>query len=129
MAERLSLPVVSRAIAYHLDGMTLTVTRQLEQGLDVVAVDLPAVLALSGEVTTPRYPSFKQVIAGKKKPVEVVSPTADLGIPADVLGAAGARTTVLTQVPAPRRHGGVIVEDDGHAHERLLAFLISRGLV
>ena len=120
VGERLGFPVASRAVAFVLDVDRLTVTRQVEQGTQVVEVELPAILALSGEVNTPRYPSFKDVIAGKKKPIDQVT------IASSVIAAG---TTVLSIESAPPRVRGVVIEDDGQAHERLVDFLAQRGLV
>ncbi len=120
VGERLGLPVASRVVDYVLRDRRLTVTRQIEQGSEVVEVELPAVVALSGEVNVPRYPSFKDVVAAKKKPIDVVETAPDGPV---------AGTTVLSLEPAPVRTGGIVVEDDGHAHERLLEFLIERGVL
>ena len=120
VGERLGLPVVSRAMDYALHDRRLTVTRQIEQGSEVVEVGLPAIIALSGEVNVPRYPSFRDVVAAKKKPIDQVAPALD-GL------AAG--TTVISWELAPARTGGIVIEDDGHAHERLLEFLIERGVL
>lgn len=120
VGERLGIPVASRAVAFALDADRLTVTRQIEHGLQMVEVELPAVLALSGEVNTPRYPSFKDVIAGKKKPIDQVAPT---------LGEATSGTSVLSIEAAPARAGGTVIEDDGQAHEQLVDFLAQRGLL
>lgn len=129
VGEHLRFPVISRAIDAALVDGVLTVTRQLETGLDVVEADLPAVLALSGEVNNPRYPSFKGVIAAKKKAVEVLRPGAGVEICSNTVGAAGSGTTVLSITEAPRRERGIVVEDDGHAHERLRDFLRERNLL
>jgi len=120
VGERLGFAVASRAVDFVLDADRLTVTRQIEQGTQVVEVALPAVLALSGEVNTPRYPSFKDVIAGKKKPIELLTMT-------DCTVTAG--TMVLSVEPSPARTRGIVIEDDGQAHVQLIDFLTQRGIV
>lgn len=129
VAERLDLPVVSRAVDYSVADGLLTATRQMEQGLDVVEVRLPAVLALSGEVNTPRYPSFKDVIAAKKRPVVVVSVGNGLALDVARVGAAGARTTVRAIAEPPRRGAAAVIVDDGSAADQVLAFLRDRSLI
>jgi electron transfer flavoprotein beta subunit len=128
LGERLGLPVLSRAVEVTVAGGRLGATRQTETGVHAAETSLPAVLALSGEVCLPRYPSFRDVIAAKKKTVEVLTP-ASLGLAAADLGASGSRTRVLAAAPAPARGSAELVEDDGHAHERVVDFLVERRLV
>jgi len=129
VAERLELPLVSRAVEYAVGDRVLTATRQMETGLDVVDVRLPAVLALSGEVNTPRYPSFKDVIAAKKRPVDVVVAGDGFQVDVNRVGIAGARTTVRALSEPPRRDAGVVITDDGSGADQLLAFLRDRNLI
>ena len=129
VAERLDLPVVSRAVDYAVADGVLTATRQMEQGLDVVEVRLPAVLALSGEVNTPRYPSFKDVIAAKKRPVVVVAAGDGLIVDVARVGVAGARTTVRAIAEPPRRGAATVIVDDGSAADQVLVFLRDRSLI
>jgi len=120
VGERMGVPVVSRAMDYSLQGRRLAATRQVEQASEVVEVDLPAILALSGEVNVPRYPSFTDVVAAKRKPIDVVAPPPGLVV---------AGTTVLSLEAAPVRSRGVVVDDDGHAHQQLIGFLVERGVL
>lgn len=129
VAERLGLPVISRAISYAVADRVLTATRQMEHGLDVVEAPLPAVLALSGEVNTPRYPSFKDVIAAKKRPVVVLAAGDGLSVDVTRVGVAGARTTVRAIAEPPLRGAAVVIVDDGSAADQVLAFLQDRSLV
>ncbi|GAB6987238.1 electron transfer flavoprotein subunit beta/FixA family protein [Nocardioides pyridinolyticus] len=128
LGERLGLPVLSRAVEVTVADGRVRVTRQTEQGLHQAEAELPAVLALSGEVCVPRYPSFRDVIAAKKAVIETVTP-AELGVPESELGAAGSRTRVLAAAAAPARGLAEIVVDDGHAHERVVEFLAQRRLL
>lgn len=128
LGERLGLPVLSRAVEVAVAAGRLRATRQTENGLHEAESALPAVLALSGEVCLPRYPSFRDVIAAKKAVVETVTPAA-LGVPESELGVAGSRTRVLATAAAPTRGQAEIIEDDGHAHERVVDFLARRRLL
>ncbi|GAA1136462.1 electron transfer flavoprotein subunit beta/FixA family protein [Nocardioides aquiterrae] len=128
LGERLGLPVLSRAVEVTVADGRVRATRQTESGLHRAEAELPAVLALSGEVCVPRYPSFRDVIAAKKAVLETVTP-AELGVPESELGAAGSRTRVLAAAPAPARGEAEIIEDDGDAHERVVDFLAQRRLL
>jgi electron transfer flavoprotein beta subunit len=129
VAARLDLPVVSRAISAEVAHGRLTATRQMEFGLDVVEADLPAVLAISGEIAAPRYPSFRDVIGAKKKTVEVLELGSGIDVPAERVGAAGSRTTVLGIRATPPRGTRTIIHDEGDAHVQLAAFLRERRLL
>lgn len=128
MGERLGMPVLSRAVEVSVVDGRLRAIRQTEIGIDAVAAGLPAVLAISGEICLPRYPSFRDVIAAKRKVVDLATP-ASLGLTGLEMGEERVRTRVLDVASAPVRGQAEIVEDDGHAHERVVEFLKERRLV
>ncbi|MEX2658291.1 MAG: electron transfer flavoprotein subunit beta/FixA family protein [Acidimicrobiales bacterium] len=106
------------------DG-TAKVDRQTEAGYDEVSAPLPAVISVTAGVVEPRYPSFKGIMAAKSKPVDSLT-VADLGIPADQVGAAGARQEIISVSPAEERQAGEIIEDDGESHLKIVQFLESQ---
>jgi electron transfer flavoprotein beta subunit len=128
VAQLLGLPSVTfaRNVAYADDK--LTVERQTEAGYDDVQVPLPALVTVTAGVVDPRYPSFKGIMAAKKKPVEELTLT-DLGLEASVVGVAGARQEVVSVTPAPARAAGELVVDEGDAHERIVSYLEQLKLV
>jgi electron transfer flavoprotein beta subunit len=122
IAELLGLPAVTFAKEISIDGGVAHVKRQTELGYDEVECPLPAVISVTAGVVEPRYPSFKGIMAAKSKPVDTVS-VADLGLDAAQVGWAGAGQDIVDISPAPARQSGEKVEDDGTAHERIVAFL------
>ncbi|HET9690965.1 MAG TPA: electron transfer flavoprotein subunit beta/FixA family protein [Acidimicrobiales bacterium] len=122
VAELLGLPSVSFSKKVAIEGGTLKADRQTENGYDSVEVPLPALISVTAGVVEPRYPSFKGIMAAKGKPVEQLT-VADLGLEAGQVGAAGSRQEVVSVQPAESRSAGEIVEDEGDAHERIVAFL------
>ena len=70
IAEVLGLPSVTFAKHIEVDGGTLKVSRQTEDGYDEVTCPLPAVVSVTAGVVEPRYPSFKGIMAAKSKPVD-----------------------------------------------------------
>src|SRR6202042_1795453 len=95
LAERLGVPQVSLASKVEVDGSTLRIHRQQDYGYDKVESSLPAVISVVEKINEPRYPSFKGIMAAKKKPVETVT-LADTGIGADQVGLASAATAVVS---------------------------------
>jgi electron transfer flavoprotein beta subunit len=122
LAELLGLPSVTFAKEVSIDGGVAHVKRQTELGYDEVECPLPAVVSVTAGVVEPRYPSFKGIMAAKSKPVDTLT-VADLGIDASQVGWAGAGQDIVDISPAPAREAGEKIEDDGTAHERIVAFL------
>ena len=120
MAAVLGLPSVTFAKSVVVDGDTLKVNRQTEEGYDEVTCSLPAVVSVTAGVVEPRYPSFKGIMAAKSKPVDTVT-AADLGV--TPVGWAGANQTITEVAQAPARQAGEVVEDDGEGHLKIVAFL------
>jgi electron transfer flavoprotein beta subunit len=122
IAELLGLPSITFAKKIAVDGSTVRVERQTEAGYDEVESPLPAVVSVTAGVVEPRYPSFKGLMAAKSKPVDVVT-VADLGVPADQVGAAGAGQEITEVSKVDDRGGGEIVVDEGDGAQRIVAFL------
>src|SRR3954468_24494799 len=120
MAEVLGLPSVTFAKHVVVEGGSLKVNRQTEDGYDEVTCPLPAVISVTAGVVEPRYPSFKGIMAAKSKPVETVT-AADLGVTPVGWDAAGQKITDVTKAEA--RKAGEIIEDDGEGYAKIVAFL------
>jgi electron transfer flavoprotein beta subunit len=122
IAELLGLPSITFAKSVVIDGDMVKVQRQTESGYDEVEAPKPALVSVTAGVVEPRYPSFKGIMAAKSKPVTQLT-VADLGFDASAVGWAGAGQDIIDITPAPAREAGEKVEDDGTAHERIVAFL------
>ncbi|UEM18715.1 electron transfer flavoprotein subunit beta/FixA family protein [Skermanella mucosa] len=84
-------------------GETVTVTREVDGGLETVELKLPAVVTTDLRLNEPRYASLPNIMKAKKKPIETVSP-ADLGVdPAP-------RLKTLKVVEPPKRSAGIKVK-------------------
>src|SRR5262249_44664160 len=112
LGERLGLATLTGARKLSVDGSTVTIERQTEEGYEVVTGSTPAVVSVWDTINEPRYPSFKGIMEAKKKPVQTLS-IADLGISADEVGFAGASTAVVEHSRRPPRQGGTRVPDEG----------------
>ena len=83
---------------------TANVTREVDGGLETVALALPMVITTDLRLNEPRYASLPNIMKAKKKPIEAVTPE-ELGVSPDP------RLTVLSVREPPHRQAGVIVED------------------
>ncbi|WP_328519300.1 electron transfer flavoprotein subunit beta/FixA family protein [Kribbella sp. NBC_00359] len=123
VSERLGLPAVTLGSEVTVDGQTVRIRRDGDTASDTVEGTLPLVLSVSDQANEPRYPSFKGIMAAKKKPVQTWS-LADLEISADQVGGASAWTEVVEVTARPPRSAGTIVTDeDGSGAAELVEFL------
>ena len=128
LAERLGVPQLSLANKVEIDGSAITIQRQTDYGYDKVEASLPAVVSVVEKINEPRYPSFKGIMAAKKKPVETLG-IADAGIDAGEVGLANAATAVVDFAEAPPRSQGQIVTDEGDGGVKIAEFLASKKFV
>jgi electron transfer flavoprotein beta subunit len=122
LAELLDLPSLTFARRVEVADGVLRAERQSEAGHDDVTCELPCVVTVTSGAAAPRYPSFKGIVAARSKPLEVLG-LDDLGLAASSAGWAGAGQEIVAVEPGPSGRSGEIVEDDGSAHERILAVL------
>jgi electron transfer flavoprotein beta subunit len=128
LAERLGIAALTGARKLTVDGGTLTVERQTDEGYEVVTASAPAIVSVWDTINEPRYPSFKGIMAAKKKPVRALS-LADLGVDAGEVGFGGATSEVVSFSKRPPRSGGEKITDDGTGGAQLVAFLASEKFV
>ena len=128
LAERLGLPQMSLASEVEVDGQVIRIHRQADYGYDKVEASLPAVLSVVEKINEPRYPSFKGIMAAKKKPVETLS-LADLGIDPARVGLAASGTEVVSFAKRPPRQAGTIIKDDGDGGEKAAEFLAAQKFI
>ncbi len=128
VAERLGLPQVTFAGSLTLDGTTIRSEREGDTSTEVVEASVPAVVSVTDQINDPRYPSFKGIMAAKKKPVQTWS-LADLGIDPAGVGLAASWSAVDALSARPPRQAGQVVTDDGDGGRKLVEFLAGAKLV
>jgi electron transfer flavoprotein beta subunit len=104
LAALLDWPQATFASKIDIAGGTATVKREIDGGLETVAMALPAVITTDLRLNEPRYATLPNIMKAKKKPLDVVKPDA-LGV--DV----SPRLTTLKVVEPPKRKGGGKVAD------------------
>ena len=128
LAELLGYPQLTHARKVSLDGTTITVDRETDEGVTHLEARLPAVVSVGEKINEPRYPSFKGIMAAKKKPVDTLT-VADLGLDAGELGLANAWSAVVEAAPKPPRSAGQRVTDEGDGGSQIAAYLVSQKLI
>lgn len=130
LAERLGAPQLSLARKVTVDPAAgkVTIERETENGYAVGEASTPAVISVVEKINEPRYPSFRGIMAAKKKPLTVLT-VADAGLsPADV-GLAHATSQVDEFAARPPRQGGTIVKDEGDGGARVAEFLAAQKFI
>lgn len=128
VAERLGVPLLSTLAKVEVQGSTVNVRRETEQGYIAYECPTPAVLSVIKGINEPRYPSMKGIMGAKKKPVEKKDASA-LGLDTSQVGSDGSKTRVLSaRSPEPRKAGEKF-EDDGTGAQKIADFLASIKLV
>jgi electron transfer flavoprotein beta subunit len=129
LAERLGLPQVTMASVIESQGDQIRAKRDGDAATEVIGATLPVVLSVTDQTGEPRYPSFKGIMAAKKKPLETWS-LGDLGVDAGQVGLSVAWTQVEDTAARPPRTAGEIVKDeDGSGAKALADFLASKKFI
>jgi electron transfer flavoprotein beta subunit len=111
-------PQATFASNLSIDGDKATVTREVDVGLEVNEVDLPAVVTVDLRLNVPRYVKLPDIMKAKKKPLEQIA-LADLDVEQ-----ATAITNVSFEAPTERQKGAMVDDVAG-----LVAALKDKGLV
>ncbi|MFJ9829703.1 electron transfer flavoprotein subunit beta/FixA family protein [Streptomyces sp. NPDC101160] len=122
LAERLNVPQVTLLSEVSVEDGTVKGRRDGDAASEQLEAPLPAVVSVTDQSGEARYPSFKGIMAAKKKPVEELD-LDDLGIDADTVGLGGSWTLVDSATARPARTKGTIVTDEGDGGKQLAAFL------
>ncbi|CRK58928.1 Electron transfer flavoprotein, beta subunit [Alloactinosynnema sp. L-07] len=128
LAELLGYPQLTHARKVTIEGTTIKVERETDEGITHLEASLPAVVSVGEKINEPRYPSFKGIMAAKKKPVDTLT-VADLGIDASEVGLANATSSVVEAAPKPPRAAGQRVSDEGDGGVKIAEYLISQKLI
>jgi electron transfer flavoprotein beta subunit len=128
LAERLGVPHLGFAAEVSVDGSTVRIRRDGDTATETVEGSLPAVVAVTDQINEPRYPSFKGIMAAKKKPVQTWT-LADLGVDPAQVGLSAAWTAVESVTARPARSTGEVVTDEGQGGTKLAEFLAARKFV
>jgi len=128
LAERLGIPQVTLASLVETEGERVRIRRDNDAATEVIDAAMPLVLSVTDQSGEPRYPSFKGIMAAKKKPVRTLT-LADAGIDPAAVGLAGAGTEVVDFAERPPRKAGVIVKDDGDGGVKVAEFLAAQKFI
>ena len=130
LAQRLNWAQLTFAGTVSIDPAAneVKIARSTEVGIENMVAKFPAVISVIEKINEPRYPSFKGIMAAKKKSIETKS-IGDLGLSPDAVGAKAAWSTVKDALLRPARTAGVKVEDGGDGGTKLVDFLAEKRVI
>ena len=79
LSALLNWPQATFASKIEIKDKTLEVTREIDEGLETIEVNLPAIVTCDLRLNEPRYASLPNIMKSKKKPLEILT-AADLGV-------------------------------------------------
>ncbi len=129
LAERLDLPQVTLGSVIESQGQEFRIKRDGDTATEVIGATAPLVLSVTDQSGEARYPSFKGIMAAKKKPLETWS-LSELGVEPAAVGIDAAWTAVQeTEQRPPRTQGEVVNDEDGSGATALVEFLASKKFI
>lgn len=128
VAERLGVAQLTFAQRVEVSGSDVTIERVTDYGYDTVRAAMPVVISVVEKINEPRYPSFKGIMAAKKKPVETIG-VADLGLDVASVGQAAAWSAVEDFAARPAKPAGTVVVDEGDGGARIAAYLTEQKFI
>jgi len=129
LAERLDLPQVTFGSVIEMQGKEVRIKRDGDTATEIIGGTAPLVLSVTDQSGEARYPSFKGIMAAKKKPVETWS-LSDLGVDASQVGLSAAWSQVEdTAARPPRTQGEIVTDEDGSGATALTEFLASKKFI
>ncbi|MEU0414562.1 electron transfer flavoprotein subunit beta/FixA family protein [Streptomyces griseorubiginosus] len=128
LAERLGVPQVTLLSEVSVEDGTVKGRRDGDAASEQLEASLPAVVSVTDQSGEARYPSFKGIMAAKKKPVESWD-LSDLDLEAKDVGMDGAWTAVDSATARPARTAGTVVKDEGEGSKQLAEFLAGQKFI
>ena len=129
VSERLGVPGMTFGSAIEVDGDKVKIRRDGDTATVTAEGKLPLVASVTDQTGEARYPSFKGIMAAKKKPIETWS-LSDLGVDAGQVGLDAASTKVEnTEERPPRTAGEIVTDEDGSGAKALVDFLASKKFI
>lgn len=129
LAERLGLPQVTFAAVVESQGDQVRIKRDSDTATEVIGATMPLVLSVTDQTGEARYPSFKGIMAAKKKPMQTWS-LGDIGVDASQVGLSVAWSQVAQTTERPAKTAGEIVKDEeGSGAAALTEFLASKKFI
>ena len=128
IAEYLGLPQLTHLRKVTVEGGKITGERETDDGVFTVEASLPAIVSVNEKINEPRFPSFKGIMAAKKKEVTTLT-LAEIGVEVDEVGLANAGSSGLSSTPKPARTAGEKIADEGDGGKKIAEYLVAQKII
>src|SRR6187401_2140453 len=128
ISEYLGLPQLTHLRKVSVEGGKVTGERESDDGVFTVEAPLPAVVSVNEKINEPRFPSFKGIMAAKKKEVTTLT-LAEMRVEADEVGVANAGSKVTASTPKPPKTAGEKVTDEGDGGTKVAEYLVAQKII
>ena len=130
LAESLGYPQITSAMELTVDGGKIKANCPSDDGVNVVAAEMPVVVTMSQTPYEPRYASVKTKMAANRATIPVLT-AADLSLDAGSVGASGSPTKVVKEFVPARKEGGIKIQEETaeESVEKLVALLSDAGVL
>ena len=128
IAEYLGLPHLTHLRKLTVADGKAAGERETDEGLFGIEAPLPAIISVTEKINEPRFPSFKGIMAAKKKEVQTLT-LAEIGLDPEIFGVANAATTVTGVTPKPARTAGERVADEGEGGNQIATYLVGQKII
>ena len=118
LAQLCSIPHATFVSQVSIDGKKATVVREIDQGLETLEIDLPAIITTDLRLNEPRYVKLPDIMKAKKKTLDVIDSS-------EMETDFSSSIEVISVTPPPPRESGVMVEDV----DQLYSTLKEKGLM
>jgi len=129
LAENLDYPQVTYAVEAAIDGDSVKVKKEVENGFELIGVKMPCVITVTKPNFEPRYPSIKSKMAANRAEIPTLT-AADFTIDLEQAGLKGSPTKVKKTFTPAQKSGGVKIKEESNEASALKLFqLISNANV
>jgi electron transfer flavoprotein beta subunit len=128
IAEYLGLPQLTHMRKVSVENGKVVGERETDDGVFTLEAPLPAVVSVNEKINEPRFPSFKGIMAAKKKEVTKLT-LAEIGVEPDEVGVDNAGSKVLTSTPKPPKTAGEKVTDEGEGGSKVAEYLVAQKII
>ena len=128
LAEYLGLPQLTHMSKLEIADGVAKGERETDEGIFGVEASLPCIVSVSEKINEPRFPSFKGIMAAKKKPVETMT-LADTNVEAAQVGGENSASKVTSVTPKPPRAAGEKVTDEGEGGNDIAKYLVAQKII
>ena len=129
LAQYLGLPQLTHMRTIEIADGKVTGERETDDGVFGLEATLPAIVSISEKIVDDaRFPSFKGIMAAKKKPVAALT-LAGIGVETDEVGGANAWSTVVSATPKPPKTAGEKVTDEGEGGKQIADYLVAQKII